>query len=237
MKFGLAASTLIATLASTAHAFSTGAGGCAGGVPAVAGLHIRDDQTTGSLADGGVTISVGGTELAAGATVDATAMEEVTITATATGSPFKGILVRLESGATDMSGVLTSSSALLSDAAACSAPVAGITHTSSEPKTSADVTMLADAAMEVSMDVTVVMDNSATSEYYHSTFTLNVAAGMDGEMDGDEEMMDGDEEMMDEEMDPPTDAPVAPPTDSAAPSAMLMGVSALAVAAASFLLM
>ena len=55
---------------------------------------------------------------------------------------------------------------------------------------------------------------------------------------GDGEEMDEEmDEDMEEEMDPPTDAPVAPPTDSAAPSAMLMGVSALAVSAASFLLM
>ena len=230
MKFGLSTLLAITGLAPTAQAFSTGAGGCAGGTAAVGGPgHLRDGATTGSLADGGVTISVGGVDLAAGAILDATVMEEVTITATAGGDAFKGILVRLESGATDMTGVLASSSSLLQDAAACIAPVAGITHNSPEEKTSVDVAMMPDAAGTVQMDVTVVMlNNGDGSIYYHDTFTVEVAEA--GEMD----MEDG-EEMVDPPADPPTSPPADPPTGSAA-TGLAMGVSALVVAA-SFLLM
>ena len=60
-------------------------------------------------------------------------------------------------------------------------------------------------------------------------------------MDGDEDMedmedMDPPSDAPMDDMDPPTDAPVAAPTASA-PTGMVMGVSALVVAAASFLLM
>jgi Reeler domain len=254
--FGLPAAAVFfwwtaASLATTVSSFSTGAGGCAGGMAAVGSGHLRDGATTGSLADGGITISVdgGGTALEEGATLDATVMEEVVVTATATNEPFKGILIRLESGSTDMTGVLSAGSALLQDAAACAAPVAGVTHTSSDEKTQVEVSMTPEAEGTVQMDVTVVLRNNADgSTYYYGQYTVNVAAASAGGGGGNEEVGGGDETSpTDAPVEPPapggegetspTDAPVEPPAPSGAVSRWVLGVSSLALAVASFVVL
>ena len=135
MKFGsftLAIAALLLAAPSSTDAFSGGAGGCAGGQAAVNGLHLRAGATTGGLSDGDVTMNVGGTDITAGATVEAAPGDEVSITATAGGEPIRGILIRLESTTgEDLTGVLAGEDAgLLQDAAVCSAPVTGVTHTS-----------------------------------------------------------------------------------------------------------
>jgi hypothetical protein len=175
----------IALLSSSAHAFSTGAGGCSGGQAAVMGFHLSTNggkvTTTGSLADGGIGLLLDGVPLdAAAATAKNFSADEPHVLTVAGTSDYRGMLVRLSAA----SGVDTTSSLLevsedLQDADTCVAPVVGITHTSSNLKNAQSMSLQLLSEGEVTIDVTVVVANNSTdSIYYYSSYTLNAVGAV-----------------------------------------------------------
>ena len=238
-----------ASLVGNASAFSTGAGGCAPDEPAVQGLHLRDGATTGSLSDGGVTFAIGDIAMSAGGTVTVGSDDSVSLVTTAADLPIRGILMRV-SGADDLEGVLTGDdAALLQDAQACASfgsAVAALTHTSPVDKTEIAMTLdlAGTTATSLTIDLTVVMDNTGSSIYYYDQFTLTA-----------EEPAGVDSTPTDVPVDngpAPTEAPAADPPmptptgggygtggggSGATTVQMMVGATAAIVATASFLLM
>lgn len=161
-------------LIGSAQAGPGGAGSCPKGMPAVGLSHLRENATTGSLADGGLTFTIGNTTMTTGETFDAGVNEEWTFNVAASALPFKGILVRLEC-LTNLTGAITSDDPLLHDAAVCDTTpgdfVVGLTHNSRDEKDSVDMTVALGVATTVSVDITVVMYNNDTgSAYYYDQF-------------------------------------------------------------------
>ena len=143
-----------------------GASACPGGMAAVGAPHFRQGATTnGTLAEGGVSLTIGDTTLAAGDKFEAAPGERFSLTVVAANAPFRGILVRLECQ-TDLSGALSTWSLdLLQGAAACAQDdnfVDGMTHTSNVDKSVVEMEIGLDTVTTVSMDVTVVMANTAS---------------------------------------------------------------------------
>jgi hypothetical protein len=169
---------LFPLMAGTGSAYSSGAGGCAGGVAAVQGSHLdktKSEYMTGSLKKGNYNVTVGGRNLVVGKATNITTNKAYTITVKGK-QPIKGILIRVETPAKYM---LDPVGNLLQDAVACAAlnkpAVQGITHKSSVNKASASAKLMVMApANGIKMDITVVLDNdSAESIYYYSKYILN----------------------------------------------------------------
>lgn len=174
MKFAFAATVFCASAFVGVDALPNGAAGCKGGGPAVEGPgHLRDGATNGTLADGGVTITIGDTVMAPGDTFMALPMDVHDLVATAANAPIRGILVRLECK-TDLTGALTSEDPLLVDATACAQDdnfVVGVTHNSADDKPETIMQITLEAVTTVSVDVTVVMQNDQeASVYYYDQF-------------------------------------------------------------------
>ena len=175
MKF---AGLLLSLIPSLVSAFPTGAGGCdGGGVSAPKGLHLREGFVQGTLADGVVTVTFDGTELAAGSTYQSTPTADVTLTVTSN-STYRGILVRVE-GNPDFPPIITSADTLLRDADdVCTDPgVVGITHNSRDDKSSSTVVITTLVAAELTIDINVVEVNNGVdgSIFYHDSFTIQAA--------------------------------------------------------------
>jgi hypothetical protein len=170
----------ITLLASSAHAFSSGAGGCSGGEAAVKDFHLSAQggkaSTTGSLADGGVDLLLDGVPLdAMAATARNFSAADIHVLTLSGTSPYRGMLVRLSApSGVDTTSSLLEVSADLQDAGSCSAPVVGITHTNSNLKNAQSMSLFLPSEGEVTIDVTVVFANNSTdSIYYYSGYTLN----------------------------------------------------------------
>jgi|JI102314DRNA_FD_contig_31_7740540_length_667_multi_2_in_0_out_0_1 hypothetical protein len=158
----------------SALAFPGGAGGCAGGMAAVAGPHLSSSKTieTGSLKDGGVKVSVNGKFISPGKTSKLRVGKTNKIKVS--GKKIKGVLIRTESSSTY---TLDPDGTLVQPSMACSslgdADIEGVTHNSAVEKSSASALLFTNSSASFALDVTVVMENSATtSEYYYSGFTL-----------------------------------------------------------------
>ena len=170
---------VVATLPKSTVAYPTGAGACTEGNTVVQGAHLTTTAKTGSLADGGFSVSLGESALMPGAisTFDIDTNTALTITGRGT---FRGFLMRLgETGGVSTVDAFSVTSSDVQLANACF-DVGGVTHTSNQAKTSASATLnLASAANDMPLDVTIVVENSGgVSEYYYSQFTLTaVAAG------------------------------------------------------------
>jgi hypothetical protein len=181
MVFSLQSLFVAITLfASSAHAFSSGAGGCSGGQAAVMDFHLSAEggkaSTTGSLADGGVGLLLDGVPLDAMlATASNFSTADIHVLTLAGTSPYRGMLVRLSApSGVDTTSSLLEVSADLQDASSCSAPVVGITHTNSDLKNTQSMSLFLPSEGEVTIDVTVVFANNSTdSIYYYSGYTLN----------------------------------------------------------------
>lgn len=178
----LASSFLIAAslLCESVSAFSTGAGGCSAGNTAVQSSHLTNPKT-GSLADGGFSVSLAGSTLAAGSTSTFAINTDTSLTVASTGSKmFRGFLLRLgETGGVSTDTAFTFAGTDIQKAAACS-DVGGVTHTSPSDKTTVSATLkLTAAATAMPLDVTVVVQNSGgVSEYYYSQFLLTSEADL-----------------------------------------------------------
>jgi Reeler domain len=166
----------VATLYRSADAFPAGAGGCTGGEAAVGASHLVNGKT-GSLADGGLSVSLDGVPLIAGSTVAFPVGTSTGITVTSSAKPFKGFLLRLgETGGVSTDAAFSFNSMDIQKASACF-DVGGITHMSKSAKTSVSATLnLPNAAAAMPLDVTIVIVNNETgSEYYYSQYFLTAS--------------------------------------------------------------
>jgi hypothetical protein len=162
---------IIATLFKQSDAFPTGAGACTAGNTAVEGSHLIN-PTTGSLADGGFTISLGGTPLLDGAAGSFSINTDIELILS--GGTFKGFLFRLGETGVDTNSAFTVTGPLIQIAPVCT-EVGGVTHTSNSDKTTISATLnMAAVAADMPLDVTVVVQNGGGgSEYYYSQFLLS----------------------------------------------------------------
>lgn len=161
---------------STASAYSTGAGGCAGGMPAVGGLHIASTYKNGTLAQGGFQVLLDGKALNPGVAALVSVGQKHTLTLQSIDG-CKGLLFRL--GGVGLGALSpTQGDSLLQVAGICVVePASGVTHTSNVVKRQSNLYLkLVAAGLNLPLDVTVVVSNSVTSEFYYSPFLLNAAA-------------------------------------------------------------
>jgi hypothetical protein len=176
MMFSINTVFVATALFTSTQAFSTGAGGCAGGGAAVRGFHLTDTKTivTGSLADGGVGLYLEGVLLdpTTVANLPANNLKILSLNGT---SDYRGLLVRASS-AIDVSNALVETSDDLQEAGVCDAPVTGITHNNSNLKNNQAMSIFL-VEGNLTLDVTVVFANNATdSIYYYSSYMLNAVA-------------------------------------------------------------
>jgi hypothetical protein len=137
-----------------------------------------DKVITGSLAQGGFSVALDGANLVTGVSSTFTINKDTTLSIAGTKS-FKGFLMRL--GATD--GVMTdnafsviaNSGGTVQVSSRCTDTegVGGVTHTSNNNKSFVSAILkLGATASLMPLDVTVVVQNSGTSEYYYTRFHL-----------------------------------------------------------------
>jgi hypothetical protein len=156
-----------------ATAFSTGAGGCAGGTAAVGSLHLtRSVVKTGPLSDVGLVVTLGGVPIEQAKPIPV----GVDTVLAVSGTEFKGVLFRMSAGNVDVTNNLVPGTNT-QVAAVCTAPVKGVTHTNHDLKSTATGTVRFDQPLSnITMDVTVVLQNNVSgSFYYYSGFTTSAA--------------------------------------------------------------
>jgi hypothetical protein len=159
------------------ESYPSGAGGCDGNGPAVGGDHLENPVTTGTLADGGLTLVMNGETITEGPiTVSLQTLYTFVIEGTA---DYAGILFRLApdgSMVDDTTGYLQPAPDQDQTQAAenvCANPVQGVTHTSADLKNDLAAIMEVDVAASYVLDITVVVENdSDNSEYYHSQYQI-----------------------------------------------------------------
>ena len=166
------------------QAFPVGAGGCAGGMPAVSGFHLNitngRNVMGASLTDGAILVQIGSTLLNASAVVRFPVGEDLPISVAVNSSdlPYKGVLVRLEAPA----GVSTSAALMpgmnTDVAEICFDPIIGITHTDNSTKTvSAGTIRFDEEVSNVTLDITVVFINDVNfSAFAYDRFTVTFTA-------------------------------------------------------------
>lgn len=159
------------------QAYPNGAGGCGGGLAAVNGYHLDFGGSSGrtgfsgTLKDLGVVVTVGGTVLAKGVSVDMAGNTkidwgiDVVNTNVTNFQPFRGVLFRVQA----LAGIpftLTGDSRLEYAQACDMVPgnVFGMTHMDRTDKTSVKGTMRVDGNGPVAVDVTIVIRNGRIAE-------------------------------------------------------------------------
>ena len=190
------------------HAFPSEAGSCRAGGNAVGGSHKARTQVGGGpLSDHGLELRLDGTKLQAGVVsqIVVGTSYSLELVATTPTNTFRGFLIRLESPNVDtieaMSVPENANGIQVSDYFCVNIEgVGGLTHTTSNDKTQVSGLLQVDeTAMDLTLDVTVVVQNRpGVSEWYYSQFLLQAIS-----------------------MPPPTPAPVVPtkpPTTTPEPS-------------------
>jgi hypothetical protein len=191
-SFSTATILLVALIASVfvvqdTTATSAGAGGCALGAPAVGGPHLASaTQTTGTLDDFGIQITIDGEVIEDGDDVELTAGESYDIVVTATGDAFKGVLINTDYPvpAANSPDVFLTPLENTQEAFACTqAGVLGVTHFNPDPKTSASGVLNPTIPGTYIIGVTNVI-TLQPSEYYFSSFQLEVVEAEGGDEPG-----------------------------------------------------
>ena len=148
-------------------AFPSGAGGCDGpGVAAVGGLHTDESDgrpvVQSSLADGAITVTIGDLTLNSETVNEIPAGEDLLIAVEALDIGYLGVLMRLQvPDGIDTEDFFLIPGANTQEAAVCTAPVVGITHTDGDEKTLSTGTLRFDESFSGGfLDVTVVFINS-----------------------------------------------------------------------------
>jgi hypothetical protein len=178
MRYHLTFCILKLFLASETLAYPNGAGGCMSGIPAVGGNHLEINQKSvipGYLDQSGVSFSIGGRQLSKEAINIFPTGEDLLVEASSPGVPIKGILVRIErrDSVDSTAALVPGENTKLADDV-CSPPATGITHLSSENKSTVKGTIRFDEAIEsIICEVTVVFANNATlSSFAYDKFDL-----------------------------------------------------------------
>ena len=145
-------------------AFSTGAGGCSGGEPAVGATHLGGDRSVQSsgLSEAGISVTIDAVELSPTQPIDVPVGSDLVVTIDSSSITYLGALVRLEApNGVDTSTAL-SPAVNMQDANVCVSPIAGITHENSNEKSLSTGMLRFDEAVNgVFLDITVVFSNNA----------------------------------------------------------------------------
>ena len=165
----------------------TGASDCEGGRAAVGGAHVNADKVEqGTLNDGGIIFTIGGYELNNRTAVRLPIGQNLTWQLNATGTEFRGFLVRLEHRTNNVAldttmafqepqhprdGFQVAESACI-DAFG----VGGVTHTKNNKKQSVSgIFRMDDVVKELHFDITVVMKNRGNaSVFYYSALVASM---------------------------------------------------------------
>jgi len=173
---------LITAFCKSVLAYPDGAGSCAEGADAIGQpgeSHVATGKpiNTGPLSDGGFSVTLGDTVLAQFQTFTFPINTKTSLTINSSSKQFKGFLIRLgETGAmTDLAFDGNTDSQLKVSPLCTAAGVGGITHTTSDDKTTITAYLNLDAvAADMPLDVTIVVDNdSVESIYYYSRFIVS----------------------------------------------------------------
>jgi hypothetical protein len=145
------------------YAYPSGAGGCAGGGPAVGRPHLDSSEqeiTNTSFDEKNVTVSIGGIIIPKGGTADVVATIATDILVT--GINMKGSLFRLSApDGYNTRDMITPAFGTRSAANVCRAPVVGITHFNRYYKSVMSGTLDFPYAIEgIVLDLTIVWENS-----------------------------------------------------------------------------
>lgn len=146
--------------------FSTGSGGCNGGIAAVGGTHLTQSKVqNGSLASGKIVVAIDGSVLDVNQTFTFPSNKSLDITIEGSQLDFKGFLIRVQApNGYDTTNVITPNDNLGQMAAVCTAPIVGITHVTAEQKPLVSGTLLFPTDVDdVDFDITVVFINDAAT--------------------------------------------------------------------------
>lgn len=170
---------LLLVLTDIVQGFQNGAGGCAGGEPAVGGYHIdkSDNRTvnSGTFEDAGVVVTLDNVVLLPNTATEENPQFEIekdlVLRVEVVDFALRGILVRMEA---QVEGILTPG-ASLKVAEVCELPILGTTHANNTDKESVESTVRFDEpADDVIFDITVVFLNSPVgSVYVYDRFFVN----------------------------------------------------------------
>jgi hypothetical protein len=180
MRWALAFVALVTKVAAN----SSGTGSCAAGIASVGGTHLNFGPTSSPLRDGGVftltesfvSVSISGVTLTPGIAATFDSGVDLAWTVSSPEIPYKGIFVRIQAG-TDNVFTLTGDGTGLSSAALCDAlteNVMGVNHNTAAIKSTNSGVMNFVGSGSVSMDVTIVFDNTVSSVYASSNFPLTI---------------------------------------------------------------
>ena len=173
---------LITAFCKSVFAYPSGAGSCAEGGDAIGQTgesHVATGKpiNTGPLSDGGFSVTLGDSVLAQFQTFTFPINTKTSLTINSSSKQFKGFLIRLgETGTmTDLAFDGNTDSQLKVSPLCTAAGVGGITHTTSDDKTTITAYLNLDAvAADMPLDVTIVVDNdSVESIYYYSRFIVS----------------------------------------------------------------
>jgi hypothetical protein len=168
----------------TAESYSFGAGGCAGGEPAVGTPHLLGDPltentnvTNGTLALGNIIVLLDGVALTPGVPASFTVGHNHNLTLSRE-TGYKGLLFRLGGVGTNALLPFFSDTNVQLNVYCLQEQVSGVTHTSNNVKNLTTINLRYDTpAKNLPLDVTVVIQNSfQISIFYYSGFTLNAAS-------------------------------------------------------------
>jgi hypothetical protein len=175
-------SLLLLSSLQVARSYPSQAGWCPGGLPAVAGPHVDQDKslTTGSIADGDLSVVIDRTtslEASIGDQSSSAVLQtgrDYEIRIVAGSSRYRGFLIRLEATEASVNTSMALIPRNLSQAAAvCFSPAVGISHYDRDLKNFASGILRLDEPGSVSLDVTVVKENSnLVSSYFYSAYSV-----------------------------------------------------------------
>jgi hypothetical protein len=169
--------------------FSTGAGGCGGGGPAVGGRHIdfltaasAQDGMNATLFDAATVVWLDGVRFEPNMPTILPTGQDISFRIETFQVALRGFLIRVEAPDlnpdVDLSAIISSDSPLAQNAVACaqeSGNVVGLTHTDASEKTTVNTTLRSDLlAVNVTIGVTVVFINNANlSVFAYDSYTVS----------------------------------------------------------------
>lgn len=194
-------------------AFSSGAGGCEGGMAAVGSTHLDNSNgrpvMSGVFEDGDIQVMLDGVVITPNTPMDVPIQQDVMISVNALDVSYLGILIRLEapSGVDTVGSLVPGANTQLANA--CSSPIIGITHTDSTEKTMVTGTLRFDTEVsDVILDISIVfVNNNDGSAYVYDRFNVNFRQGTEAPADVPVEPP------VDIPVEPPVEVPVEPPVE------------------------
>lgn len=185
--------TSIALFTRTAHAYSTGAGACTGGVAPVRGFHLEPTNPDGSkrtvlsgaLSEGMVSVLIDDNmndPLVENTPYELQTQTPYTLTVVTTQDPgYKGILIRFSNNDNDVDVpndvLLEPTDSLLQPAMACNSETntIGLTHTTNSEKLSVTTDMTFNTPGTLILDISIVgVNDEVASLYGHTGFVLQI---------------------------------------------------------------